>query len=79
EINYINTYFPSKSNIYNLNLSNLSEGTNSTQAKLLSTYQNIIKDSKDISEIEVSYLIVSCNIVDKLQTSSSVLDKNFSL
>ncbi|CAG8828327.1 16837_t:CDS:2, partial [Racocetra persica] len=52
------------SNADNSDLSNLSKGINSIQTKLLSTYQNIVEDSKNTSEAKVSQSIVSNNMIE---------------
>ncbi|CAG8634530.1 1149_t:CDS:2 [Dentiscutata erythropus] len=71
---YISTYFSSKQNIFdNVSLDNLSEVTNFTHAKLLSTYRSIVGNSKDILEDKGS-LMNSGSKIDNSQASSLSLD-----
>ncbi|CAG8598394.1 18058_t:CDS:2, partial [Cetraspora pellucida] len=67
EVNYINTYFSSKQNVFEIDSSNLFKITNSTRLKLLSTHRNITENSKEVSDVEVSPSMISGNLVDKIQ------------
>ncbi|CAG8454253.1 9382_t:CDS:1, partial [Dentiscutata heterogama] len=66
------------SSIDNADSNNLAKDTNSTWAKILFTYCNIVEDSKSISDAEGSHSIVSSNITGNTQCGSFVADKDFS-